>query len=419
LESTNRCFKLDLDSQFDRLILLKKKLGGLWMKKNLIVASGILVLGVILATILQKPLEKNEEIPTNVDIYDYSDETSTSEEYQDSESESVHTKKKRWTTSQRPKDVPQGFVYFDTSLNQLVYWNGKIWVEKSYINMKEFGAKGDGITDDTLVIQNALNLARDYGNIKLYFPKGTYNTQRLRLYSNTAVTLNPKAIIRRSGTGYKLFINGEFGNQDYATGYNGEGNIHFKGGTIDLNTIHSPIPYDRSTTAFDIAHADNISFTNLKIINGQNGHYFQIASSKKVLFDGCWFGNVRYTNTNSMNFELIQIEEASKISFPTFGSYDETISRDITIKNNHFENVIRAIGTHSYPRASDGNTPLRYVENVRIVNNVFKNSISSVGHFEAFNHLIFENNILENYGEQPIFFKESKNTSVKNNKYIP
>src|SRR5262249_39731902 len=39
-----------------------------------------------------------------------------------------------------------------------------------------FGAKGDGITDDTAAIQSGLNYMGSYGatNVTLYFPPGTY-----------------------------------------------------------------------------------------------------------------------------------------------------------------------------------------------------------------------------------------------------
>jgi hypothetical protein len=399
--------------------MTNEKLGGLCMKKILIVASGIFIIGVYATTIIKKTEGNNDGIPRTVDSHKYSHKTSFSNNNQDHEIPYILPKRQRGTTSQRPYEVPQGFIYFDTTLKRPIYWNGKVWIEKEYFNIKDFGVKGDGKTDDTKAIQNALNMARDYGNVKLYFPKGVYNSKTLRLYKNTSITLHNDATIRRIGTFYKLFINGKIGDKDYATGYKGEGNIHFKGGTIDLNTVKAPIPSDIGTTAFDLGHADNLSFRNLKIINGQNGHYFQLASVKNVLFDGCWFGNVRYTNTNSKNYELIQIEEAREVSFPTFGSYDGTISRDITIQNCHFENVIRAIGTHSYPRDKDGVTPLRYIENVRIVNNTFKSSVSTFGHFEAFNHLIFENNVFEDYGEYPIYVKESKNTSIKNNRFLP
>jgi parallel beta-helix repeat protein len=324
-------------------------------------------------------------------------------------------KRGKGTTSQRPTGIPQGFVYFDTSLKRVIYWNGELWVSNSIINMKDFGAKGDGITNDTEVIQRALNIAGNFGNVKLYFPMGIYNTTALRLYKNTSIHLSDHAVIRRIGKGEKVFINGQMGNLNFATGYNGEGNIHFYGGTIDLNTINAPIPNDKGTSAFDLAHAQNISFKGLKIKNGQNGHYIQISSSKDIVFDECWFGDVQYTDPSSKNYELIQIEEATMNSFPTFGSYDRTVSKNITIKNSHFENVIRAVGTHSYSGKIEGIAPIRYSENIKIINNVFKNSISQFGHFEAFKNLTFENNILENCGENPIYLFQSKNNIIKNN----
>lgn len=50
------------------------------------------------------------------------------------------------------------------------------------ISVKKFGAKGDGIHDDTKAIQNAL----DNGG-RIYFPKGIYKTQPLGLSSNTTI----------------------------------------------------------------------------------------------------------------------------------------------------------------------------------------------------------------------------------------
>ena len=69
----------------------------------------------------------------------------------------------------------------DNDYTILVTANGKRYWKAdnaSFINVKRFGAKGDGSNDDTTAIQNALNFARvnTYaGNIRyVYFPLGVY-----------------------------------------------------------------------------------------------------------------------------------------------------------------------------------------------------------------------------------------------------
>jgi hypothetical protein len=57
------------------------------------------------------------------------------------------------------------------------------------INVRVFGAKGDGQTDDTPVIQAAINVVDSLGGGKVYFPNGTYRiTSTLTLGANNAST---------------------------------------------------------------------------------------------------------------------------------------------------------------------------------------------------------------------------------------
>jgi len=242
------------------------------------------------------------------------------------------------------------------------------------INVRQppYNLKADG-TDEKEVLQKLLNLADEDGSVHLYFPEGEYGMSGyLRLYSNTFVRMHPKATIKRLGTGYKVFVNGELGNADFVTGYNGEGNIHFTGGCIDCNAFENPLAADKATTAFDLGHAKNLSFVNVEMKNNQNGHFVQIASCQNVLFDNCYIHEVNHLDSTYMNCEAIQIEVATDVSFPSFGGYDSTPSQNIRIINCNFENLVRGVGTHGYPAGEDG-MPSVYCSDILLENCQFTN----------------------------------------------
>lgn len=67
------------------------------------------------------------------------------------------------------------------------------------VSVKDFGAVGDGITDDTTAIQNALNAAA--GVAPLHFLGKTYIVQPLAVPSNSVLVLDPLTIIKAK-TGY-------------------------------------------------------------------------------------------------------------------------------------------------------------------------------------------------------------------------
>ena len=65
-------------------------------------------------------------------------------------------------------------------------------------NVRDFGAKGDGNTKDTQVIQKAIDLCNGSGGGTITFPPGTYLSGSLHLKSNVALFLDHGATITAS-----------------------------------------------------------------------------------------------------------------------------------------------------------------------------------------------------------------------------
>lgn len=65
--------------------------------------------------------------------------------------------------------------------------------ETCAVNVKDFGAAGDGVTDDTQSIQTAINCLPFGG--RLYFPEGVYSTAPIALKSHITLELSEKAVL--------------------------------------------------------------------------------------------------------------------------------------------------------------------------------------------------------------------------------
>lgn len=116
-------------------------------------------------------------------------------------------------------------------------------LENSVVNVKSYGVKGDGVTDDTTAIQDCIN---DNPLRTIYFPDGTYLVSE-HLYTNATDTekvylkLDKNAIIKASNDFSDDFviIIGETGT---ATAYGSSSNKSgIEGGTIDCNNRTSGV----------------------------------------------------------------------------------------------------------------------------------------------------------------------------------
>lgn len=67
--------------------------------------------------------------------------------------------------------------------------NLKSWFAEVHISVKDFGAVGDGVNNDTTAVQNAINAAGSAGGGIVYFPPGTYAINAALTMGSSGVSL--------------------------------------------------------------------------------------------------------------------------------------------------------------------------------------------------------------------------------------
>ena len=213
-----------------------------------------------------------------------------------------------------------------------------------YTNVKHMGAKGDGATDDTTALQNALNLQ---GTI--FIPNGTYLvTTPLAVLSNTHIIMEDGAILKRNANVRFCIFYSYYTAQ--TTAYNGQHDITIEGGTLDLGTGYS---YGGCGLGFQ--HCQNILIKNVTFKHtNKTYHCIDCGGSKNVRIENCIFTDHLTDGTIA---EMLQIDRTAYGSFPIPASYpaegsacyDNTGCENVEITGCKFytNTYSPAIGNHS------------------------------------------------------------------------
>jgi parallel beta-helix repeat protein len=210
---------------------------------------------------------------------------------------------------------------------------------KHILNVRDFGAQGDGNTDDTNAIQEALTSARDNKLEIVYVPAGIYHiSQILIIYENTTLHLDRHAVIIRKADINAMLINGT----EDVPGYDGQSNIKVEGGTWDGNSREFP----SNVTPLGFGHARNITVQNLTVLDVYNWHHLEINAIDGATIQDCLFDGMILTRDYT---EMVQIDlMGAQGMFPWFGEIDNTTCRNVLINRCIFQNGDTAgIGTHS------------------------------------------------------------------------
>jgi len=237
-----------------------------------------------------------------------------------------------------------------------------------FFNVKDFGAVGDGTTDDTAAIQAALNQSQQGPCSHVIIPKGTYKViDTLRIYRNTRLTLHPGATILRCHD-YSFLVNGDNG----ATyqGYEGHGNIIIEGGVWEGNILLYPDAYN----GFGLARGRNILIRHTELRDIVTNHGIDMNACDNVWIEDCRFLGYRDGSADQSRdyAEAIQLANHTQAGFSQWGAFDGTPCTNIVIRNCYF-GASGTPGTQPWP-AGVGNHYAVYDSfnsNIKITGNTF------------------------------------------------
>ena len=281
--------------------------------------------------------------------------------------------------------------------------------EISALSVKDYGAVGDGVSDDRQAIQDTIDAAaKGLGGGKVYFPEGTYLVKEIVfLRSHTHIEVHEKATIL-NGINIKnhpsiVFMTGLFTDDGDQVEWEPTEDISYSGGTIDMNgalneegTKAKNLPLINSSGAFAIGNSKNVTISNVTFKDSYQGHAIQIAGSKNVLVDNSRFLGQALPKTMKdgqiISKESIQIEPLTRKGFPYALNDNGQKSENVTIQNSYFGKseksgeLVTAIGTH-YQTATTENP-----SNIKILNNHFDNMMYAGVRFTGFTDILIKGN---------------------------
>lgn len=169
-------------------------------------------------------------------------------------------------------------------------------MQEAYINVASYGATGNGTTDDTSALQNAINAAQTRGGGVVFLPAGTYKISAPLTISNSGITIAGAGWGGPTGGGgtFGTVISLANGVNDYAIKFTPAASVRLDGVTIrdlKINCNGANQTGGGGISAFgsayglfdhlwiEVPYQDGINFTSDNL--GGFGHHHVVR--------GCWF----------------------------------------------------------------------------------------------------------------------------------
>lgn len=229
------------------------------------------------------------------------------------------------------------------------------------LNVRDFGAKGDGIVDDTAAIQTAINSGNE-----IYIPFGTYLiSSNLQLKSD--LKISGYGILKANADGLQVLTSGTAGLQ----------NVSINGITIDgggqvggvVTTGKKAVTGIYLTNAINVI-VENVYIKNCGIINSSNPFADNGYSGVGILAE-CRSGKIKVIKIINCIMENMAGGGIAGGDGIIIGGYsdDTTINpEDILISNCS----VNTVGRNAISIAGDSGESL--ANNVRVINNYLSNT---------------------------------------------
>lgn len=207
-------------------------------------------------------------------------------------------------------------------------------LEKISFNVRDYGAVGDGVTDDTPAVTTALEAVRDAGGGTLVFPPGTYlMVDWARVYSDTVISGHGATLVKSVGTGSTMCFGVISGG---LPGY-GAGGQRIR---IEGFTFKGDFSKGRQIGVLGANHGDDIVISDCMFTEAHiSGHIVDLQGCRRVTVVDCTFYGQDAAGSANPTKEAIQVDNSTRFGASVAdapSSYDGLPSTDITVERCSF-----------------------------------------------------------------------------------
>lgn len=278
-------------------------------------------------------------------------------------------------TSAKLNKIEESMEYVHASTNTRIDDLRDRFTGLHILNIMDYGAKCDGVTDDTEAFRSALETAYVNGGVHLFVPKGEYVIDGYSdIYSNTYIEFERGATIlkTKNSTTQYVFVCGRIEDRG-TTGYGGGAkNVMIKNGTF------IGYPDKNIAISFTFNHMENFVMENCSFKYAvTNGHVLDLAGCKDIYVRNCRFEGMKECSGREFS-EVFQVDNSTPESLSNnFSNYDYIATKNVYIEGCSFTPIYDSSNEILYPCpnvfGSHNFYPGYYFENINFIHNYVEN----------------------------------------------